>query len=241
MMFADEMFPKLWHFSDDNKCHPGDPTKPSKPLRNAPHIPRSLAPPTYVFIDFDISMAFRPGVPQRRPGIWGTEEPPEMGELRLIDTFAADIWCLGKTLHDALDESQHIFRYKELTAILRPFIGTLMASNPSKRPSAREALEDFQRIIRSLSDSQLRQTLRDFSLWSYAEIKYAALAILEGRGDERILFANLRGNEPPEPKSFAAGSLRDRVELTGKVIRFLINVSSGRNVLEWIAPKGSKT
>src|ERR1700744_2841792 len=114
----------------------------------------------------------------------------------------------------------------------------MLCNDPAKRPTAKEVVEELRSIIASLSDADLREPLRPKKSWSFAEKMQAVKAILQGKGDEAILFARLRGTKPPRKElNFSEGPLKDRLELTRRVFRFLWNVSPYGGVLIWIAPK----
>jgi len=238
-MQAPNMFPKGWHFRSPYHYHPGDPITSKASLKPAPTLPRSLAPPRYLLLDFGLSLALEPGEPHYRLGSMGTHLPPEMGPRSVIDAFAADIYALGVVLKQILQTSRPGSSYADANSILHALLDKLVEEDPKQRPTAAQALKELHSIIQALNDAQLRKTLEADLSWSFTEIKYGVAAILEGQGDEKVLFAKLRGRDPPKALSFAEGSLRERLELTRRVYKFLLYVGDKRNVLEWLAPKQS--
>jgi len=235
------MFPKGWHFLDEHQYQPGNPMTSKALLKRAPYIPRTLNPPVYLFSDFELSFHLKPGDPCYRPGRRGTHLPPEMGDDAVVDIYAVDVWALGATLKRVLDghTSSDNKSYKEARSIMGPFVDELMTEDPVQRPTAEQALKGLRKIILTLTDTQLRSTLSPKREWSFLEIKYAITAILEGQGDEKVLFAKLRGADVSRSKSFTEGSLWERVKLVRRALRFLLKIGDG-NVLQWLAPKQSK-
>jgi len=237
LMQADSLYPKGWHPIEDIEYHPGDPTSSKAVLQRAPYITRSLAPPKYLFADFGISLALRPGEPHHRLGNRGSRFPPEMESNAVVDTYAVDIWALGDVLKGLM--SRHQPEYQEIETVLEPFVNHLMNEDPKRRPTAQQSLKDLRRIIESVGDAQLRGSLKPKLRWTFSEVKFSILAILQGQGDEKVLFAKLRGREPPTTLSFAEGSARERLELSRRVYKFLLHYGNGGNVLQWLSPKHS--
>jgi len=235
-MDCTRMFPKGWHFVNSLYYHPGDTLKSKAVVRIAPWIPRCLALPNYLYLDFGRTICFGPDEPCLQFGKYGTAFPPEMHANSVIDPYKVDVYCLGIAIQMLL-ENEYADQYAELRKLLAPLVDGMLTEDPEKRPSARQALDKFRLLVRSLSDSQLRKTLIAKRRWSSLEIRYSAAAILLGEGDERILFAKLRGDTPPEKKSFFDGSFRDKAEVTARAWRFFWKVSSEGNILEWLAPK----
>jgi hypothetical protein len=120
----------------------------------------------------------------------------------------------------------------------------LLRRNPLERPTAQEVVQDLCEMIKTLSDDELRKPLRTIDTkwpWSFKETFHAVNLILHGHGDEEILFAKLRGTKPPrDPLNFSEGSFATRLELMGRVFRFLSGMGLSGNTLSWITPH-SKT
>jgi hypothetical protein len=120
------------------------------------------------------------------------------------------------------------------------WVKKLLRAEPSERPTAQEALEDLREIIKSLSDDVLRTPPSEASpkqFWTYKEMLRAITLLLRGHGDEAILFAELRGTKPPRDRlNFSDGSFEDRLELIGRVFRFLSNMGLTGGTLNWITP-----
>jgi hypothetical protein len=111
-----------------------------------------------------------------------------------------------------------------------------MAEEPSERPTASQAIIDLRKIIASLSDAELRKPLRPKDDYTFGEIRRAIAAILRGEGDEEILFARLRGIEPPRPPlSFRNGSFEDRKILIKRVVTFFLKNGDDGGLLVWLA------
>jgi len=236
-MQADNMYPKGWHSVKNGKYSTRDATTSKASLHTAPYITRSLAPPKYLFADFGISLALKPGEPHHRLGARGTRFPPEMGPNTVVDTYAADVWALGSLLKDVMRKFGS--DYKAARTVLDPVIDLMIREDPNQRPTAQESLKKLRTIVESLGDAQLRITLQAKLIWSFYEIKTAISAILQGQGDEKVLFAKLRGREPPKTLSFVDGSIRERIELSRRVCKFLLHYGNGGNVLGYLATKQS--
>jgi hypothetical protein len=97
------MFPKGWHFSSPLDYHPGDTITSKAPLKSAPFLPRTLVPPRYFFIDFELSVIFEPGESHFRIGSVGSIFAPEMGDLVLVDSYAVDVWAMGVSIRDLMN------------------------------------------------------------------------------------------------------------------------------------------
>jgi hypothetical protein len=102
-MDARDMYFKGWHFLNHHYYHPGDTTKSKSMMVLAPYLPRSLAPPTYVLIDFGNANQFREGEPAVFYGECGYNYPPEMKPGGACNAFKAEIWCLGYMIKKFLD------------------------------------------------------------------------------------------------------------------------------------------
>jgi len=234
-VLADDIYPKGRHFGNSSRYHPGDPAKSSALLKLAPFLPRTLGKLEYLFLDFGISSQSKKGVPNFRPGVYGTNTPPEMAKDSISNCYKVDIWCFGLSLQSLLSPSR-VRAYAELHPLIMPWISKMLAEEPSERPSAQDSLLELRKLITSLSNDELRRTVEPKLIWSFTEKIHAAMAILNGQGDEQVLFAKLRGNETAVQKTFTDGSVKVKVELIGRVIKFLSNFERVRgNVLEWLA------
>ena len=95
-----------WHFARSFNYQRGTPPMSKAPLRDRPQLPRCLAPPTYLFIDFGNSVKYGEGEKPLYIGKkYGTKFPPEMEPFTLLDTFAVDIWCFGSMIKELKDVS----------------------------------------------------------------------------------------------------------------------------------------
>jgi hypothetical protein len=101
-MHAPGMFPKGWHFMSTDEYHPGDPLTSKSLLKSAPFLPRTLAPPRYLFTDFELSLVLDPGESPFRIGARGSNIAPEMGDESISDPYAVDVWALGAVIQKLL-------------------------------------------------------------------------------------------------------------------------------------------
>jgi len=241
-MSANEMFYKGWHIFARYRYHPGDITKSTSLIKVAPYIPRCLAPIQYVMIDFGNSNYFPEGTMALELRRHGSYIPPEMTGTKPFDCFKVDIWCFGKFIEDLFASIQKLARIPTLNDILvysnlAPWLEKILRENPAGRPAAQELLDELRGILRGIPDESLQQPIRPKRKWSYGETIRAIEAILQGHGDEEILFAQLRNAEPGRKQlNFAEGTMKERVELLGRVYRFLTNRGQG-GTMAWISPR----
>jgi hypothetical protein len=93
------MYFKGWYLVDGDRYLSGNPTSLRGPLKEAPYLPRCLAPPVYCYMDFGNTTRIRRGEPAYKFGRFGKYFPPEMSENSVSDVFKVDIWCLGNAMN----------------------------------------------------------------------------------------------------------------------------------------------
>jgi len=236
-MQTNKMFFKGWHPMQPKSYHPGDPTRSQASLRpDPPYIPRTLSLPQYLFMDFGNSHLFQPGEHSYYIGTYGTNFPPEMTDSSVSDVFAAEVWCFGSMMQEVFGKEPRE-DYELFRPILEPWVDRMLNPKPHLRPTAEEVLMELQAIIKNLSDSDLRKTLVSKVGWDFSEVRHGVFAILNGEGDERVLFARLRGDESADSVPFKDLSIKDKAELIKRTFRFILNASYGGNVLQWVRPK----
>ncbi|EMD34374.1 hypothetical protein CERSUDRAFT_97636 [Gelatoporia subvermispora B] len=147
MMQADAMFPRGHHpvhlyYLEDGQT----------PVER---IPRSQVPVKYYYIDFGLSMYIAPDAPKLALGQFGRDrEVPELSNKIPYDPFKVDIFIIGNVLRN-----QCYNRFSNV-AFLRPLIDKMKQIDPSKRPTAREALEEWRSIRARLGIIQRRWGLQ---------------------------------------------------------------------------------
>jgi hypothetical protein len=99
------MYYKGWHFAIQDKYAVGNPTTSHTRVKWAPYLPRCLASPPYMLIDFGVSTYHKPGWPPYHIGIYGTYTPPEMHENSVCNAYHVDIWCFGNTIRSLIEVS----------------------------------------------------------------------------------------------------------------------------------------
>ncbi|KZV96338.1 kinase-like protein, partial [Exidia glandulosa HHB12029] len=132
MMFSPDLFPS-------GTCHlyPGD-VLGRLPLP-AKHLSRRQVYVRYFLIDFGLSWAFSSYEARRpmRTGRGQYKDAPEFSGSRPYDSFALDVWCIGKLFKEEI-----LDKYRT-PIFLSEFIATLMQPDPLDRPTAANALATF--------------------------------------------------------------------------------------------------
>ncbi|OCH90630.1 hypothetical protein OBBRIDRAFT_825818 [Obba rivulosa] len=148
MMAADAMYPLGFHPILSRRLPDGKTT--------APYLPRSAVGVKYYYIDFGIS-AYIP--PDKRPklvtGFLGRDrEVPELSATIPYDPFKVDIFIIGnvlrKVFHDAFSN----------LGFLLPLIDHMTQTDPTNRPTAEEALREWETIKSHLGFVQRRWRLK---------------------------------------------------------------------------------
>jgi len=229
LMDPNGLFVKGWHPVEDTRYQPGDVFKSNGRLKNAPYIPRSLAPPRYKIIDYGESQHF--GVGQRAVGFgaYGSYTPPEMEEDAVTDVFKVDIWCFGQLIKDVLSFHEGLMKDRKTTLKTLKIYPQLMhwieqtAQEADLRPTAEQMLVDLKKLIAGTTDQALREPLLPKQTWSITEIRAAMRAILRGHGNEVRMFALLRAGESSSDNNLNDGSLKERLEAVARLYRFFAN------------------
>ncbi|KAL1937550.1 hypothetical protein VTO73DRAFT_13045 [Trametes versicolor] len=114
---------------------------------DAPVLSRAAAPVNYYFIDFGISTRFTSDAPSRLVvGSWGLDgEPPELSETVPYDPFKLDVFLIGNLMR-----RQFCDVYSNLT-MLEPLMNRMVHQDPTRRPTAAEAHQQYKAIRRSVS------------------------------------------------------------------------------------------
>ncbi|KAN0131631.1 Protein kinase-like domain containing protein [Lactarius tabidus] len=134
MMDATSMYPLGFHPVLDNVLHDVSTL--------APVIPRSMVGVKYYFIDYGISSYFPPGSQERL--VLGTEgrdqDVPELSDEVPYDPFKVDIFTIGNVFRQSFCD-----KYSNCL-FFTPIVESMMRNNPADRPTATEALEQWQSI-----------------------------------------------------------------------------------------------
>jgi hypothetical protein len=92
-------------------------------------------------------------------------------------------------------------------------------------------------IIACLDDDDLRQSLNPKEKWGFEETRHTISAILNGQGDEKVLFEKLRhGRSFKKPSNLSDGFFKVWLELTCQVYRFSMHWNRSKSALGSIAP-----
>ncbi|KAI9458630.1 kinase-like domain-containing protein [Lactarius psammicola] len=189
LMDASRMFPHGFHPVRDSFL-PHDLSTP------APMIPRLNVGVKYCFVDYGISSYFPEGTERQLVlGLAGRErDVPELSDEVPYDPFKVDIFTIGGVLR-----REFVAKYSNLGFFI-PLTEAMTQSDPSRRPSAEHALQQW-RIIRgriNFLHRFWRLRHRGESLWSLSllDILHTLLSIphfarLLGRG-LRLMFARIR-------------------------------------------------
>ncbi|KAI0066775.1 kinase-like protein [Artomyces pyxidatus] len=109
-------------------------------------VPRSVAGVRYYFVDYGLSSYIPPGQPRLVVGLEGRdEEVPELSEDVPYDPFKVDIFSIGNIFRHEFHE-----KFSNVEFFL-PIIELMMQAEPTRRPSAAEALHRWQTIRRGVS------------------------------------------------------------------------------------------
>jgi len=134
-----------------------DPKSKGKPKKSEP------LPIKYYFIDFGLACSFA-SFEERGlvRGICGQHRNiPELSEEVPYDPFALDIRQIGEML-----KRDYVDVYRGLD-LLEPWMARLRDDDPTKRPTATEALIQFQKLVSTLPEEQLKTRLVGRDEWPY--------------------------------------------------------------------------
>ncbi|KAI0657811.1 kinase-like domain-containing protein [Cubamyces menziesii] len=116
-------------------------------------LPRGGRRIQYYYIDFGLTSWFPPGSSPMVIGDVGRAEVPELSDTVPYDAFKVDIYALG-TVYLKEFES----KYKN-TDFLGSLVMQMRRERPQERPTAEQALQEWQKIRATLNDSLFRWRL----------------------------------------------------------------------------------
>ncbi|KII93060.1 hypothetical protein PLICRDRAFT_101119 [Plicaturopsis crispa FD-325 SS-3] len=149
LMDAADLFPQGWH-PLRRDCALDALTQLPAPLSRTDH------PVRYYFIDYGLSLRFSAGeshIIHTRGGMPQEKTVPELLVDAPYDAYKVDIYILGCVYRKEL--------YEKFTGLdfLSPLIADMTHPDPSRRPTAAEALAQFRRIQAQLDPSSARWPL----------------------------------------------------------------------------------
>ncbi|TRM69713.1 kinase-like domain-containing protein [Schizophyllum amplum] len=145
---------------EDDETFVVEKSSPSKTLRFRGALRRWTArkrkAARYYFIDFGLSCAFDSY--EKRHNVYGVcgqhRDIPELSEETPYDPFKIDMRQVGETL-----KKDFIGEYSGLEFI-QPLVDRLREDDPTKRPTAEEALDIFEHLVDSLPDKKTHKLRR---------------------------------------------------------------------------------
>lgn len=185
-MDADRMFPRGFHPVKDLLLH--------DVLTPAPVIPRRDVGVRYYFVDYGISSYFPTGAEPRlvlgRDG--RDQDVPELSDEVPYDPFKVDIFTIGNVLRLELCNvslcpsvtSRFLTSSQNYTNLdfLKPLIRYMSRPDPSRRPSAEEALQQWRTIRGNISlirhHWRLRNKAEPFTYGIILDIFYVMRSIV---------------------------------------------------------------
>ena len=184
-MDAERMFPRGFHPVKDLLLH--DIVTP------APFIPRRDAGVKYYFVDYGISSYFPTGSENRlvlgRDG--RDQDVPELSDEVPYDPFKVDIFTIGNVLRQEFCNVRFCFSgssrclthsqiYTNLN-FLEPLTVSMSRPDPSRRPSAEEALQQWRTIRGNMSfircHWRLRRKVEPFTYGFFLDIFHVLRSI----------------------------------------------------------------
>ncbi|KZT13118.1 uncharacterized protein LAESUDRAFT_767619 [Laetiporus sulphureus 93-53] len=144
MMDAREMFPRGHHPVRESKLPDGQTT--------APYYRRADVHVKYYFVDYGISVHFPPNAQYKLVvGAKGRDqEVPELSEDQPYDPFKVDVFIIGNVFRHQFYE-----KFSNLD-FLWPMVLSMTQDDPARRPSAAEAVAQWQIIKVTISPVLLR-------------------------------------------------------------------------------------
>ncbi|OCH90628.1 hypothetical protein OBBRIDRAFT_754583 [Obba rivulosa] len=148
MMVADAMYPFGFH-PILYRCLPDGKS-------TAPYLRRSDVGVRYYYIDFGISVRIPPEKhPKLVTGFLGRDrEVPELSATVPYDPFKVDVFIIGNVLR------RQFYDVFSNVDFLQPLIDHMTQADPANRPSAAEALNEWETIRSRLSLAQRRWRLK---------------------------------------------------------------------------------
>ncbi|KAG8990792.1 hypothetical protein FRB94_013099 [Tulasnella sp. JGI-2019a] len=143
MMDARAMFPEGWHPQGYERKPDGQLIKNSSPSRTA------VGGVRYFFIDFGLSSLREDST----VGFSGQERAPELSYDVPYDPYKLDVYVLGMAYKQLLVDLNSGVDF------VKPLIAYMTLEAPEDRPTAAEAVERFQLIRSTMTETQLSQRL----------------------------------------------------------------------------------
>ncbi|KAI0330367.1 hypothetical protein GY45DRAFT_1250953 [Cubamyces sp. BRFM 1775] len=116
-------------------------------------LPRAGRNIRYYYIDFGLTSWFSPGSSTYVVGDVGRAEVPELSDTVPYDAFKVDIYALGNVYFKEFES-----KYKN-TDFLEPLIELMKRERPQERPTAEQALQEWQKKRATLNESLFRWRL----------------------------------------------------------------------------------
>ena len=167
MMDPLPLYPQLYHPTNDKRTR--DYSRGVRPYT------RTERPTKYYFIDFGLSQKYGPEDPhpQAMPISGGDRTVPEFegdGFKQAYDPFPTDVYYLGNRFREEFLQVTIILCFLALTVYARvqkykglefmdDLVAAMVATDPQKRPSAKEASSSFAAMKRTLPWWKVRQRL----------------------------------------------------------------------------------
>ncbi|KZV96340.1 kinase-like protein [Exidia glandulosa HHB12029] len=150
MMYSPDLFPR-----GTNHLYPG--RVPGGSFRPAKYVARRHVYVRYFLIDFGLSLAFESYAARRpkRTGFGAYKDAPEFRGSLPYDGFALDVWCVGKLVKEEILDKYRI------PPFLHEFTAALMQSDPLARPTAANALANFDNLLKSIGPEGFDEHLQD--------------------------------------------------------------------------------
>ncbi|OSC97551.1 kinase-like protein [Trametes coccinea BRFM310] len=129
-------------------------------------------PVKYFYVDFGLSVRFKPGASSLVVGDVGRdEEVPELSSTVPYDAFKADIYALGN-----LFDKEFLQKYHGLE-FLRDLIDVMKRQQPEQRPPVPELVQMFVKVRKSRNPSSLRWRLAPKSEPAYERLFNDTVAV----------------------------------------------------------------
>ncbi|KAI0657815.1 kinase-like domain-containing protein [Cubamyces menziesii] len=116
-------------------------------------LPRAGRNVQYYYIDFGLSVWFKPGASPYVLGNVGRAEAPEVSDDVPYDAFKVDIYALGYVFAREFGN-----KYKNVDFLL-PLIEKMKRQRPEERPTAQQVSQEWQQKRATLNDSLFRWRL----------------------------------------------------------------------------------
>ncbi|KAJ3480768.1 hypothetical protein NLI96_g8119 [Meripilus lineatus] len=189
MMDPRPTFPEMFHPADISM---------SRDFKSKPKFySRTSRPTKYLFIDFGLSLKFKPGQDHRallaRGGDKTVPEFVWVGLKKRHDPFPVDVYYLGNLIRE-----EFLQKTKGLEFI-KPLVADMVQDDPARRPTMDEVVSRFDTMIYSLSYWWLISRLvgRHEKRWSISAAKHA-IAHVYRTTIHVFMFRNPLPRTPPE-------------------------------------------